>query len=257
MRSALTVSCTLTALLWAGTVAALPILPGATCTGTCGTLAAADGVVTLPPLGGSYAYVSTVGAPTLGTAGLQLAGTTNGSILVMPAFTAVAGTVLEFWFDYVTTDGGAYADYAWADLLNAGDLSRAAMIFTAETNASGNTVPGQTLPALSATLSPTSTGVVPGAPAFSVLGTDSATCYAAGCGYTGWIKATYRVGVSGTYRLRTGVANVSDTSFASALASAASVRVPEPGSLLTFATAVAATVLRRRRRRPAGPHQAD
>ena len=248
MRSPIPLLCALAALLWAGASSALPFPPGATCTGSCGTLATSDGVVSTPPPGGTYAYVSTAGAPTLGTAGLQLAGTTNGSILVLAPITVAAGTVLEFWFDYVTTDGGAYADYAWADLLNAGDLSRAAMVFTAQTNASGNTFPGAALPAVTATLAPAGGGVVAGAPAFSVLGSDSSTCYAAGCGYTGWIKATLRVNTAGTYRLRTGVANVTDTSYNSALASAA-VRVPEPGSLLTFVTAVAATLYRRRRRR--------
>ena len=87
-----------------------------TTVGTFGTLGA-DGVVTAPPGGGNYSYVTTDGGP---DGGGQIAGVggTNGSSWTSDAFSANLGDVLKFDFNYITSDGAEYADYAWAALLD-------------------------------------------------------------------------------------------------------------------------------------------
>ena len=185
--------------------------------GTAGTLGA-NGVVTLPPAAGSTAYgwVSTDGS--LATAGYGLGGETNGSSLRSTAFSAAAGDALNFYFNYVTSDGSGYADDGYANLLNASDLSIAAVLFNARTNPSGTIAPGFGLPVPVATLTPASVPIIPGGPLWSPLGDDSGDCYAAGCGYTGWIASTFAIGVGGNYVLEFGVTNWADTAFASGLA---------------------------------------
>ena len=56
-------------------------------------------------------------------------------------FLADAGSDLELFFNYVTSDGAGYADYAWASLLDE-SFNQVAMLFTAHTKESGNIVPG-------------------------------------------------------------------------------------------------------------------
>src|SRR5262249_27076591 len=89
-----------------------------TCSGNCGT-DGADGVVPLSPTGNAqYEWVSTSGGVT--GVGVLPAGRqgneTDGSTLATPVFSATAGTTLNFYFDYVTSDGAGFADYAWAEL---------------------------------------------------------------------------------------------------------------------------------------------
>lgn len=88
---------------------------GWTTVGNAGTLGA-NGVVTLAPSGGSqYGWVSTSG----GVNGNHLSiGGTDGSTLTSSLFSASAGDALAFQFNYVTSDGAGYADYAWARLLD-------------------------------------------------------------------------------------------------------------------------------------------
>jgi hypothetical protein len=118
-------------------------------------------------------------------------------------------------------------------------------LFTARTTPSGNTVPGFGLPGLGAgvTLSPITTAIIGGAPDFSPLGSSSGTCFASGCGYTGWIEMDYTFTTAGMYSLGFGVTNALDTAFDSAFAIAGvSVNnvpidggggsVPEPGTLV-------------------------
>src|SRR5438270_1077583 len=84
-----------------------------TCTGNCGT-DSANGVVTAPPGGGNYQYVSTSGGA--GGAGqISSVGGTNGSEYVTSVFSANSGDALNFNFNYVTSDGAGYADYAFAE----------------------------------------------------------------------------------------------------------------------------------------------
>jgi len=188
-----------------------------TCLGNCGTLPA-DGVVTLAP-GGSpaYGYVSTAdGVNNVGV--LNLGDETNGSLLRSSAFSANAGDPLNFSFNYVTSDGSGYADYAWARLLNTSDLSQAALLFTARTHPTENIVPGTGMPAPDATLVPASVTVIGGGPTWSALGSSSGDCYSAGCGYSDWVNASYAFTALGEYVLEFGVVNWSDTAYDSGLA---------------------------------------
>jgi hypothetical protein len=238
---------------------------GWNCIGSCGTLGA-NGVVTLAPTGGTqYGYVSTVNAAT-GVNGPQgggtltgvTAGSTSGSRLTSSVFTATGGDILKFNFNYVTSDGEEFADYGWARLLDA-SMNQVAILFTARTTTSGNTVPGFGMPTPAATLTPASTPIISGAPAWSPLGANSSTCYGAGCGYTGWIEAKYSIASTGSYYLQFGVANYLDNAFATGMAfdgikinDTPISTVPEPGSVILMGSGlVAVFAFARRRRREA------
>ena len=196
-----------------------PIPPGWTCSGNCGT-DGADGVVTLSPAASTaYEWVSTsggaggVGSLPTGAQG----GETDGSTLTTPVFSASAGTPLNFYFNYVTSDGGGYADYAWAELFSASNAP-VALLFTARTVPSGSIVPGAGLPAPLATLTPSSVPIIGGGSTWLPLGGDSGQCYDTGCGYTGWVQSSYTISAAGTYYLKVGVVNWSDGSYDSGLA---------------------------------------
>lgn len=217
--------------------------------GSAGTLGA-NGVVTLPPNGDpSYGWVSTWG----GVAGAGLSyivpginggiGNTNGSILRSDIFSATSGDVLQFDFNYVTTDGAGFADYGWARLLDTSN-NEIALLFTARTKPSGSIVPGFAMPAPAATLTPASVPIIGGAPVWAPLGGSSGTCFNTGCGYTGWVQANYSILASGNYVLEFGVTNWSDTYYDSGLAfSGATIsgnplntnsEVPVPAALWLF-----------------------
>jgi hypothetical protein len=177
----------------------------------------ANGVVTLAPnnADGQYGYVSTnQGVIGVGLPGI---GGTNGSTVTSSLFSANAGDSLRFFFNYVTSDGGNFADYGWAQLLDAAS-NPVALLFTARTTPGGDTAPGFGLPPLGATLTPASTPIIPGAPNWSALGISSGTCFSPGCGYTGWIQASYNILTEGSYRLQFGVVNWSDSAHQSGLA---------------------------------------
>lgn len=204
------------------TASANPIPPGWTCTGTCGSLGA-DGVVTLSPTGNSsYEYVSTAGGPN-GVGALpsgKLGSETNGSTLATPVFSATAGTSLNFYFNYVTSDGAGFSDYAWAELFDSSNTP-VSLLFTARTELSGTIVPGTGMPSPNATLTPPSVPIIPGMTIWSPLGGSSGTCYispTSGCGYTGWINSNYTIATAGNYYLEVGVTNWIDNAFDSGLA---------------------------------------
>jgi hypothetical protein len=207
---------------------------GWTGSGNFGT-SAANGVVSLAPGGGSqYGFVSTEGGVT-GVSPFDLPGNTTGSVLRSSIFSAQAGDALDFDFNFVTSDGAGFSDYGWARLLNA-DLSQAALLFTARTTTSGNTVPGFGLPVTTATVTPSP--IIGGAPTWSGLGSSSNTCFSGGCGYTGWVSSTFAIASSGSYILEFGVINWSDTAFQTGLAfdgitvdGTPISAVPEPESL--------------------------
>ncbi len=213
---------------------------GWNCTGTCGT-AGADGDISESPIGGAYGWVATTG----GVDGVGLEGIEgiNGSVLTSSIFSAQAGDELSFFFNYVTSDGAGYADYSWARLLD-DSFNQVAILFTARTLAQGNIVPGFDMPAPEATLDPASVEIIAGAPTWSPLGSDSATCYDSGCGYTGWIKSTYSIADHGNYFLEFGTTNWTDSDYQSGLAFdgitvggdvvGEPVDVPEPQTLLLF-----------------------
>jgi len=207
---------------------------GWTCAGNCGA-SGADGVVTLPPnlLSTQYGWVSTsqgvtgvspFSPPTSGTGGV---GNTNGSTLTSNAFLASVGDTLNFYFNYVTSDGGTYADYGWSRLLNAADSSQAALLFTARTEPVGSIIPGQDLPAPNATLTPASVPIfnvgynwnTDTGPQWTPLGAGgNGKCWFDGCGYTGWVLASYTIATAGSYRLEFGVTNWDDELWDSGMA---------------------------------------
>ena len=228
-----------------------------TCVGNCGTLGA-NGVVTTSPLGGSYQYISTNGGA-FGEGQLASVGGTNGSQFTTSQFSANAGSVLNFYFNYVTSDGAGYADYTFAQLQPL--AGSAITLFTARTTTVGNTSPGFGLPANDpgVTLTPASTAIISGPPSWSALGGSSGTCYDTGCGYTGWIQSTYTIQDAGLYSLTFGVTNWDDQLFDSGLAFAGVTvdgtpvsGVPEPSTwammILGFAGVGLVTYRRRNQR---------
>jgi hypothetical protein len=186
----------------------------AQCVGNCGT-GTPNGVVTASPAGSNYQYVSTASG-VLGL-GLGLGSERTGSQLTTANFTATQGETLRFFFNYVTSDGAGFADYAWVQLLGGGDPLT---LFTARTTPGGSTVPGFGMPALApgVTLDPSTVTINPGGPVWDKLGSNSGACFSTGCGFTGWVEMNYIVQTAGTYQLRFGVVNWADGAFQSGLA---------------------------------------
>lgn len=232
------------------------------CVGNCGTLGP-DGDVTVSPEGGTYQYVSSAGGlPGVGSLpGVGGDGEPeNGSTYTTGLFGAEAGDPLAFYFNYVTSDGSGFADYAWARLLNS-DLSQAALLFTARTTPGGNTVPGFGMPAPTVTLNPSTVVIDAGATNWSALGSDSGECYLGptqGCGNTGWVLSQYTILTSGNYLLQFGVTNWNDSAYDSGLAfDGATIAgtpidptvAPEPVTLILMGTGLLGVGLVQRRRR--------
>ena len=236
---------------------------GWTAVGNAGTLGA-DGVVSLAPSGGSqYGYVSSVdGVNGVALPGVGGSGTgTDGATLRSVVFSAAAGDDLKFFFNYVTSDGAGYADYAWARLLDS-TQAEVALLFTARTAPSGSIVPGFSMPAPTATLTPSSVPIIGGAPAWSALGPDSGRCFSGGCGYTGWVQSNYQIAAAGNYILEFGVTNWSDTAYDSGLAFDGITiggvvigdpgnNVPEPAMLALLGLGFAGAAVAGRRRKAA------
>lgn len=232
--------------------------------GSAGINTTADGVVTLAPGFSDYQWISTAngssGGGTLPT--VPVGSETNGSSGTTTTFTAAANDELSFYFNYVTSDGEGFTDYAWAALFN-GDGAFDSYLFTARTTPGGDTVPGSGLPGLGVgvKLAPTST-FKRGPTNFFPLDASAAACFfaneAPACGSTDWIRMTYTFTKGGTYSLTFGVTNWKDTILDSALAIAGITierpgvngggNVPEPGTLVLAGIALVGLAAVRRRR---------
>ena len=247
----------------------------ATCAGACG-VSAADGVVTAPPGGSTYGWVSTSGGQTGVGQIASLNGTgseraTNGSLFTTASFTVSAPQVISYNFNYITSDGQSpggsyvYQDYAFAQLVDLTNPANSVYLFTARTAPGAAVVGGAGMPALGSgvVVTPSSTPWTAGAPSWSLLGASSGACYGLGCGATGWMQSNYTVSAPGLYQVVFGVSNWNDQSFDTGLAfSGAQVPtapvvltsgVPEPASwammLLGFGVAGAGLRFVRRRKR--------
>lgn len=199
--------------LLAAALAAAPAVRADTCIGNCDQ-SGPDGVVSAPPGGSNYTWISTSGGQA-GVGQIPSVGGTNGSELISDPFYAASGSVVQFNFNYITSDGSGFADYGWAELRG---TTSSIYLFTARTQPDGTIAPGFGLPGVNATLNPSAVPIRPGETTWAPLGGSSGSCFAAGCGQTGWVGSSYTVSQADTYQLVFGVTNWADTAFDSGMA---------------------------------------
>jgi hypothetical protein len=264
----------LTGACHAQSVSLSPSLSQWQCQGECGSQGA-DGHISLSPLGNAqYAYVTTAGSSALDVSPLMLDSNSrgveqNGSSFTSGNFAAGVGSVLEMRFNYVSTDGKGFDDYAWARVVDAVNGDLVAWIFTARSSNSstGQIVPGdvvrrsefdpdQIVVDYHGFVFHTQDGSDP--INWSALGSSNQTCWrknAAGCGYTDWLHSRYSFARGGSFRVEVGVVNWGDYAYDSGLAfdfvglqPGFSNPVPESGTLVLLAVGLASMGLARRRR---------
>ncbi|OAH96073.1 MULTISPECIES: NF038132 family protein [Methylomonas] len=209
-----------------------------TASGAAGLIYGDSTVHNSPTGNAQFGYVSTSGGVygvsplVLRDEGRGTENQTNGSKIQSNAFNASANDTLTLQFNYVSTDGRGYDDYAWARLVNADTNNTIAWLFTARStnSANGNVVPGNVLnrqldnnlpDELDAVLNDGNTvGFDVAGTNWIPLGSSSGICWdnANTCGPTGWIKSAYSFAASGSYFLEFGVINWGDEAFDTALA---------------------------------------
>ena len=232
------------ALVAAPAAQAVPVLvPGDlnlwTCSGACGS-SGAQGDMPLSPAGSPvWGYVTTSGSAATGLSPVALdansrgAGTEqNGSRWVSPVFTGAAGDALDVQFNFVSTDGKGYDDYAWARLLNAGTGAQVAWLFIARStnSSSGKIIPGDVVD--KDAFDPDvvivdfkdfefQTRLADNPVDWAPLGGSNGACWkdnADGCGLTGWLQSHITLAAAGSFRLEVGVVNWGDSAYDSGLA---------------------------------------
>jgi hypothetical protein len=231
-----------------------------TCVGHCGA-SAADGDIARSPLDNpAHGYVTTSGSTAYGASPLVLdsnsrGSETNASVITSAAFHATRGDAIDVHFNYISTDGKGFDDYAWARLVAAGDGQLVAWLFTARSSnsATGNIVPGDVLRRdefdpraviVNYDSFDFTSKTVDDPVNWSLLGTSNGTCWrdnAAGCGYTGWLQSHHGFAAAGDYRLEVGVVNWGDEAYDSGLAfdlaGLTAAPVPEPAAWQLLAAA--------------------
>jgi hypothetical protein len=146
------------------------------------------------------------------------------------SITADAGDSLQFYFNYITSDGREYTDGAQVRLLDSVSLNPIVTLLTLKTN------DGIELTADSAVTVAGNASLTGGPWEWSLLGNYSGNCWdGAPCGYTGWTLADYTFGTSGTFLLEFSVFDEKDNEYHSGLAfddiSIKSPSTPPPGSV--------------------------
>lgn len=209
-----------------------------TATGAAGIIFGGSTVQNSPTANAQFGYLTTadgisgISPLVLRDEGRGSENQTNGSKIQSSAFNVSANDTLTLYFNYVSTDGRGYDDYAWARLVNAVTNDTAAWLFTARStnSANGNVVPGNVLnrqvdnslpDEIDAVLNDGNTvGFDVASTDWSPLGGSSGICWddANTCGPTGWIKSEYSVASAGAYFLEFGVINWGDQAYDTALA---------------------------------------
>ncbi len=189
----------------AGFVKGIP--SGWVCTGSCNAPSPSGNTSTSSVNIHKDSRVSNLDRATNGSP-VRSSGLRISSKLVSTTFTVAAGNKLEFYFNYMSTDGAGFGANGWTRLLNASYNKMAALLFTIRTKAGGDNSRTQE-PIIPKAPIILGTGA-DGEPIWSALDADSGICYSVGCGYTDWELSSYAISTEENYRLEDGATNVGE-----------------------------------------------